>query len=230
MGNKLPLLYEYVPLFLGLPESATCLVHIYQDVITFHQLAYRLFSLRANCKIDHMVAVSWQGLNSALVFQKIYKPTWKALNDTFNHLVGSLESHGEFVQVAWACFQNPQAALDLDAELVPAESWSDKSQNWEDIKAKLLDYLRNMKEYRDNFEDEEKNRKEKAKKSVLAWILASKKTHSLHKKFQDTRICSDTGRWLFKRYSEVSEWMKEDQPPESAIWLHGSRGFGNNIL
>ena len=90
-------------------------------------------------------------------------------------------------------------------------------------------YCNDMNGSRDKFEEKEITRKEGGKKSVLTWIAASKKTESLHKKFQDTRLCPDTGRWLFRRYCEVTDWMKEDQPPESAIWLHGSKGFGNDI-
>ncbi|KAH0491047.1 hypothetical protein TgHK011_002493 [Trichoderma gracile] len=169
IGNKLPLLYEHVRLFAAIPDTTTCLVEIYQDVTTFHQLAYRLFSQRP------------------ALFQKIYKPTWRALVAATDHLLGALGRHQEFIQ--------------------------DTSSL-----------------YRVKSEEAEELRKDKAKKSVLAWISASKKTDSLHKKFQDTRICPDTGRWLFKRYSEVSDWMKEDQPPESAIWLQGTRGFGKTIL
>ena len=90
-------------------------------------------------------------------------------------------------------------------------------------------YRNDMNGHRDKFEEEERIRREDDKKRVMAWISASKKTQSLHKKFQGTRICPDTGRWLFRRYSEVTDWMKEDHPPESAIWLHGSKGFGNDI-
>jgi hypothetical protein len=52
LGYKIPPLYEYVSLFTELPESEGCLVYIYQDVLTFHRLAYKLFSLRAKCEIE----------------------------------------------------------------------------------------------------------------------------------------------------------------------------------
>jgi hypothetical protein len=91
----------------------------------------------------------------------------------------------------------------------------------------LQNYRQDLKRHRLGFEEAERIRKADEKKSVMTWISASKKTQSLHKKFQETRICPDTGRWLFRRYCEITDWMKEDQPPESAIWLHGSKGFGN---
>ncbi|PTB66815.1 hypothetical protein BBK36DRAFT_1198507 [Trichoderma citrinoviride] len=178
IGNKLPLLHEYVRLFIAIPETAASL--------------------------------------------KIYKPTWKALNATTDHLLGALERHQNFIQSSGSRVQNSGAELDLHPDLL--------TQDGERVKADLSDYLHGVKKYREDYEESEEKRKTKAKRGVLAWISASKKTDSLHKKFQDTRICPDTGRWLFKRYSEVSDWMKEDQPPESAIWLQGTRGFGKTIL
>ena len=51
LGSKIPPLDEYLQLFASLPESEGCLVYIYRDVLTFHQLAYKLFSLPSNCEI-----------------------------------------------------------------------------------------------------------------------------------------------------------------------------------
>ncbi|KAL6799958.1 hypothetical protein J3E68DRAFT_448367 [Trichoderma sp. SZMC 28012] len=212
IGEKIPLLYEYVQLFISIPDCKTFLVHIYQDVITFHQCAYKLFSVRS------------------ILFQKIYKSTWKSLNDTFDHIATSLENHGKFIKEKGSSFWNPQATLDVDAELPPLESWQNGNQNWQNIRRMFLEYPQNVKKSWENFEEKQKDEETKTKKKVLAWISASKKMPLLHKKFQDARICPDTGRWLFKRYSEVTDWMTEDPPPNSAIWLQGSRGFGKTIL
>lgn len=116
-----------------------------------------------------------------------------------------------------------------DDDSARLESGLDITQDWGDAKMEFYRYRNDMNRSRDQFEEEEKARKEEEKRSVMAWISASKNTQSLHKKFQDARICPDTGRWLFRRYSEVTDWMKEDQPPESALWLHGSKGFGIDI-
>ncbi|KAL6886288.1 hypothetical protein HDV57DRAFT_383350 [Trichoderma longibrachiatum] len=212
LGNKLPLLYEHVGLFAAIPDTATCLVQIYQDVMTFHQLAYQLLSLRP------------------ALLQKIYKPTWKALVASTDHLLSALGRHEKFLSSSGFPVHDPEAPLYLDAHSSTGNFSPGSVGDEERTKAHLHEYLYTLKRFRGAFEDGEEQRKERAKKSVLLWISASKKTDSLHKKFQDTRICPDTGRWLFKRYSEVSEWMKEDQPPESAIWLQGSRGFGKTIL
>ncbi|KAI1635197.1 hypothetical protein F4809DRAFT_467935 [Biscogniauxia mediterranea] len=212
LGCKIPLLYEYVQLFIRLPESEECLVNIYEDVLKFHQLSYNLFSLRVKL---------WQRLSRA---------TWNALSHTFEHLVNSLESHGRFIQTQGASLRNPQADLDQGDELMWLELGFDVTQDWVGDKTEFYRYHNDMNGRRRKFEEEETNRREDQKKGVITWISASKKTQLLHKKFQDMRNCRDTGRWLFRRYSEVSDWMKEDQPPESTIWLHGSKGFGKTVL
>ncbi|KAK4043437.1 hypothetical protein C8A01DRAFT_43566 [Parachaetomium inaequale] len=194
-------------LFTRLPESEGCLVYVYRDVLTFHRLAYKLFSLPSN------------------LWQKLYRPTWKTLNHTFEHLAASLERHFRFIQAHGSSLRNPQPNLDQGDELTHVESELDVTQDWGDAKMEFYRYRNDMNGSRDQFEEKEKARKEEEKRSVMRWISASNNTQSLHKKFRDARICPDTGRWLFRRYSEVTDWMKEDQPPESALWLHGSKGF-----
>ncbi|KAH7110714.1 hypothetical protein EDB81DRAFT_831516 [Dactylonectria macrodidyma] len=212
LGNKILPLYEYIRLFTGLPESEGCLVYVYRDVLTFHRITYKLFSLQPN------------------LWHKLYRPTWKAFSHTFEHLIDSLDSHGRFIQSHGSSLRNPEPNWDQSGELVHMQSGLDTTQDWSDTKMKFYRYRNDMNGRRDKFEEEERIRKEDEKKSVMTWIPASKKTQLLHKKFQDSRICPNTGRWLFRRYSEVTEWMKEDQPPESAIWLHGSKGFGKTVL
>lgn len=73
------------------------------------------------------------------------------------------------------------------------------------------------------------------KNNAIAWIASSTKIEKLQKDFRDMRICKNTGRWLFRRYRGVSEWLTEEGGDEgslsqSAIWLHGNRGFGEYSL
>lgn len=140
----------------------------------------------------------------------------------------SLKRHGETIKDHGSPFRNSLASLDIDGELIFEESEPRSTQNRDTVSLKLHDYARGAKKRQDDFDEEEELKKEKMKKKVLEWISALKETESLHKRFQDTKICPDSGRWLFKRYSEITEWMEEDLPPESAIWLHGSRGYGKN--
>ncbi|RMZ91157.1 hypothetical protein DV736_g1623, partial [Chaetothyriales sp. CBS 134916] len=164
------------------------------------------------------------------MWQKLYVPTWKAFNHTFEHLANSLERHGRFIRAHGSSSLDLQANLEQGDEFVREESQLNIRQDWGDTKEEFYRYCNDINNSRNQFEENERSRKEDDKKNVITWISASKKTQSIHKKSQDTRICPDTGRWLFRRYSEVTDWMKEDQPPEPAIWLHGSKGFGKTVL
>ncbi|KAH8802967.1 hypothetical protein F5884DRAFT_803827 [Xylogone sp. PMI_703] len=212
LGNNIPPFYEYIRLFIRLPESERCLVYAYQDIITFHRLACRLFSLRSS------------------VWLKLHKPTWKALSHTFKHLEESLGRHKRFIEVHGLCLRNPQANLNQGNQDVPIEPESNLTQDWHGMLMEFYRYRNDLSGFKEDFEEEQRIRIQNEKKDVITWISASKKTQSIHTKLQDMRICPDTGRWLFRRYSEVRDWMKEDQPPESTIWLHGSRGFGKTVL
>ena len=50
LGSEMPRLYEYTRLFAALPESVYSLVLVYEDVLTYHRLAYRLYSVRSSCE------------------------------------------------------------------------------------------------------------------------------------------------------------------------------------
>ncbi|KAL7924427.1 hypothetical protein ACQKWADRAFT_268946 [Trichoderma austrokoningii] len=212
LGEKLLPLDEYTPFFVGAKESELCLLNIYRDVSTFHHNLYKLFSLRSG------------------LCQKLYKPTWKALRDTTKYLVDSLEWHAKAIKNYGSPLRNSVPSLTIDGELIFEESQPHITQDWGILSLKLQEYDCSVINHQRNFEEQEKEKKEKMKAKVLEWILASKETDSLHRKFQDTKKCPDSGRWLFKRYSEVTDWMKEDLPPESAIWLYGSRGYGLLLL
>jgi hypothetical protein len=154
------------------------------------------------------------------------------LSDTIKHLVESLGKHAQIVANHGAPFRNPLASLDINGESILGASDPHTTQNWDAVGSQLQRYDSEADRQRKDFEEKAKSKREEMKAKVLEWISASKGTKSLHEKFQDTRkeYCPDSGRWLFKRYSEVTDWMKEDLPPESAIWLHGSRGYGRNYI
>jgi len=140
-----------------------------------------------------------------------------------------MERHCQFIQTHGGPVRNPQASLDQGDEATALEPDLGLGTHLEDhdgANAELTRYFSDIHRRRANFEEADRVRKRTQKTAVLAWISASKKTQSLHKEFQDTRICPETGRWLFRRYREVTDWMKDDPPEESAIWLHARRGFG----
>ncbi|VUC29298.1 unnamed protein product [Clonostachys rosea] len=213
IGVHFPQLSKYERLFHTFPGSTECLVNIYDDVQRFHTLAYKLFSLRTK------------------LWQRLHKSIWKDLNHTFKKLARSLDKHGEFIEKYGASlivhnpgFGNNHYHINnqLDAAYPP---------NWDCIDDVFSRYRYDAKTFWRDFEESETERKRKQRAAIKSWISSSNKVEEMHKRFQNIRsICPKSGRWLFRSYGEVSDWMKEDEPPESAVWLHGSKGFGKTIL
>jgi hypothetical protein len=151
------------------------------------------------------------------------------LSDTTKFLVESLQKHGQIIERHGSPLRNPPAGLNNDGEITLEESQPPHiTQDWGFVSLKLQEYDSEVAKRQKDFDEEQTSKRKGMKARVLEWISASKETDSLHRKFQDTKKCPDSGRWLFRRYSEVTDWMKEDLPPESAIWLHGSLGYGKN--
>jgi hypothetical protein len=76
------------------------------------------------------------------------------------------------------------------------------------------------------FETEESNHKHEQRHEVITWISASGKMARLQQTFRKMAICPKSGRWLFRKYSAVKDWMEEEDPPDSALWLHEKVGYG----
>ncbi|KAF5570892.1 early growth response 1-B [Fusarium phyllophilum] len=102
-------------------------------------------------------------------------------------------------------------------------------QNYDALQAAFQQYSYGLKSEWKNFETDEKDRRRKRKYEVAEWITSSRKMPRLQNEFREMAICPKSGRWLFRNYSDVSEWMGEEDPPHSAIWLHGNVGYVDEL-
>ncbi|KAF5687056.1 early growth response 1-B [Fusarium circinatum] len=91
-------------------------------------------------------------------------------------------------------------------------------------------YWFDVERYWDHFEMEEIARKLRRKQQIMEWITPTADMPKLQIEFRDMAICHKSGRWLFRNYSAISEWMGEEDPPHSGIWLHGNVGYGKTVL
>jgi hypothetical protein len=107
---------------------------------------------------------------------------------------------------------------------------SNAGAEYSDIHAAFQRYFHGAKSDWTEFENEENDRKRKQKNSVITWISASGKMQRLQEKFRSMAICPNSGRWLSRNYSAIAEWMGEEEPPDSAIWLHGNFGYGGCLV
>ncbi|EGU88679.1 hypothetical protein FOXB_00804 [Fusarium oxysporum f. sp. conglutinans Fo5176] len=104
------------------------------------------------------------------------------------------------------------------------------TQDYDALHAAFQQYSYGLNSDWENFKAEEKARRLGRKYEVTEWITSSPKMPRLQNEFRDMVICPKSGRWLFRNYSDISEWMGEEDPPHSTIWLHGNVGYGKTVL
>ncbi|KAG4260309.1 hypothetical protein FPRO03_02132 [Fusarium proliferatum] len=100
------------------------------------------------------------------------------------------------------------------------------TQDYGALHAAFQQYSYGLKSAWKNFETDEIARRRERKYEVSEWITSSRKMQRLQNEFREMVICPKSGRWLFRNYSDISEWMGEEDPPHSAIWLHANVGYG----
>ncbi|KAJ4313266.1 hypothetical protein N0V84_009494 [Fusarium piperis] len=214
LGVSLIRVSEYTNFFLKVPAAQEYLVNIYKDVLHFHSLAYKLF-------------FTFGGK----LWQKLHKPIWKDLKTTFNYIAESLKLHASKIHEHGKSFRDPDSRRERVDSGIDLSQPVDSNQVLRD----MSHYYVALSKLRSDFEEREEKRKREMKNNAIAWIASSTKIEKLQKDFRDMRICKTAGRWLFRRYRGVSEWLTEEGGNEgslsqSAIWLHGNRGFGKTIL
>ncbi|KAF4502768.1 Early growth response 1-B [Fusarium agapanthi] len=99
--------------------------------------------------------------------------------------------------------------------------------DYDALHADFQQYSYGLKSDWKNFETDEKGLRRERKYEVTEWITSSRKMPRLQNEFREMAIDPKSGRWLFRKYSDISEWIEEEDPPHSAIWLHGNVGYGN---
>ncbi|KAK1490969.1 hypothetical protein CTAM01_10462 [Colletotrichum tamarilloi] len=141
----------------------------------------------------------------------------------------SLRLHAEFIQTHGAPLQDRHAFRSVDSGFAAPQN-SILFDN-DDFRRKSHQYMLDYASLRQKFRKDEAHRKQKQKQKVLKWIAAPMKTQELHKSFVKKREpYPETGRWLYTRYDAVSNWMREDIPQDSALWVYGKKGMGKSIL
>ncbi|KAF4343739.1 early growth response 1-B [Fusarium beomiforme] len=141
------------------------------------------------------------------VWQRLQKPLWDDSSLLFSRISDSLCLHAKFIK-----------------------EQSIYIKDYATIHAAFQQYSYAVKQDWKIFEAQEEIRKYKKKHDVLLWISSSGKMQRLQNMFRNMVICPRSGRWIFRNYGAISEWMGEKEPPDSAIWLHGNSGYGKTVL
>ncbi|KAH0436031.1 hypothetical protein CcaCcLH18_04564 [Colletotrichum camelliae] len=194
---------EYFHVFRESQDDIKCLLYTYEDVLKFHSAAYRLLSLRSQ------------------LWTKLHRATWKDLEPTFDHLSSTLKLHAKYIDDHGSFLRRMDSGFDD-----PVRINTNRSR-----KTEFLFYEGGYQDLQRGFSKDEKDRKIKQKEKIQGWIAATTKLEMLHSRFREDRsVCPENGKWLWRQHDEVSNWMREDIPEESTIWVHGTRGLGKTIL
>ena len=157
------------------------------------------------------------------MWQQLHKSVWKDLGHTFDQVFSSLQRHTGFIEKHAGASQSTTASsassttmLSIGSQCEPNAPATD--QSW-------ARYRIGVKEDWARFETAEGARKAKQRSKVRSRIPSTSKMSDMHSDFR-RRNCENTGRWLFRSHAEVGDWMSEDEISNSALWLHGGKGFG----
>ncbi|KAG5658069.1 hypothetical protein KAF25_007020 [Fusarium avenaceum] len=184
--------------------------------LTQHEQLFRDYPDTVKCLVNivediqrfHLLAYKLFSLTPQL-WQRLQKPVWEDSSSMFKRISDSLNNTAEFIK---------------------KHSIYSQGVDYGETHAAFVRYFHGAKSDWAEFEKEESGRKRGQKNSVITWISASGKMQRLQKDFRKMVKCPNSGRWLFRNYSAIAEWMDEDEPPDSAIWLHGNFGFGKTVL
>ncbi|EQB56029.1 hypothetical protein CGLO_03979 [Colletotrichum gloeosporioides Cg-14] len=194
---------DYTPVFRESQDDIKCLVHTYEDVLKFHSAAYRLFSLRSQ------------------LWTKLHRATWKDLEPTFDHLCSTLKLHAKYIDDHGSFLRRMDSGFDD-----PGRTDTNRSR-----KTEFQFYEAGYQDLQRGFKRDERDRKITQKDKIKDWIATELDLKKLHERFREDRsVCPENGKWLWRQHDEVSNWMREDIPEESTIWVHGTRGLGKTIL
>lgn len=166
-----------------------------------------------------------------IVWQQVHRAVWKDLKSTFKQLDKSLDLHAQFIKAhaSRGRVPVPFSSTSSQTAVSTVSSPGIRPGNTTSVAEDLARYRVEVKEEWEDFRESEVQRKREQKERIKGWIQATNKMSDLHKEFLEKRH-GNTGRWLFRQYGEVSNWITEEEPHNSAIWLQANKGFGQYSL
>lgn len=97
-----------------------------------------------------------------------------------------------------------------------------------ELQRHIQQYEQDRVELLSRAKEEERKRKEDQRIGVLKWMSTPGVPQSeYHGKFREAREeCPGTGLWILSE-DKIFNWMNEETPPHSLLWLNGKKGAGN---
>ncbi|KAK4210761.1 hypothetical protein QBC37DRAFT_321557 [Rhypophila decipiens] len=150
-----------------------------------------------------------------------------------DHVMRSQDDH-EFVRMQFSLNNRNQELL-LQSSRDITRHLNDQTiranDNHQELQHHIDQYQRDRVEMLNKAKEDERRRKEDKRHEVLTWMSTPGVPQSeYHAKFKETRAeFPDTGLWILFE-EKIFNWMIEEVPTHSMLWLNGKKGAGKTIL
>jgi len=236
-GKRIPQLGSYRDFIKDRPAMAKSIAFMYHDLLQFYKQIIKLLLSR-----------SWK---------KTFVFDWRDYEKSFESLLKSFDEHGKILQRLSDEWQRQRTAENLAGLAEVSEDTRRRANDSVIRQNRLLgstnDTNRRLQDHADQFtkfveeamrqyemnriemfrlaERDEERRKEEQKTTILTWLKTPGECQSsYHDMFVEVRNkFPETHNWLQKE-NKIFNWMNEEIPTHSVMWLNGKKGAGKTIL
>lgn len=208
----MPLLAQYKFLFEDNPHMQAVLVHIYEDILSFHTRALCFFSGKGMYYLLTSSYPRWRSADLPQVWRQIFRSLWKNFESRFRSILQALSRHRELIAEQAGLLHHQQYRHDMQAMLRHIQQYQhDREKSIENDQAR---------------EEADAQRK---RREVLQWFSAAETIRFDQENYSATRRqYSGTGDWILEN-EKVKNWIEEDTPISSILWMSGKPGAGMSV-
>ncbi|KAM7199945.1 hypothetical protein V8F33_004119 [Rhypophila sp. PSN 637] len=217
-GQRIPAISVCSDLIREKPNMMKCIAFMYHDLLKFYQTLVRFLTGRG--------------------WKKRFQANWKDYEHSFEALLKSFDAHAKVLKNlldAWQRQASKDTSRRLDDHIMRTQDNHSQNMrandNHHELQHHIDQYQRDRVELLNKAKEDERRRKEDKRHEVLTWISTPGVPQSeYHAKFKETRAeFPDTGSWILFE-EKMFNWMNEEVPTHSMLWLNGKKGAGKTIL
>ncbi|KAK0644073.1 hypothetical protein B0T16DRAFT_494972 [Cercophora newfieldiana] len=236
-GKRIPRLESYADFIKDRPAMAKSIAFMYHDLLQFYKQIIKLLLSR-----------SWK---------KTFVFDWRDYGESFESLLSSFDEHGSVLKRLSDEWRKQRTAESLTSLAQTSEETRRRANDSvlrqnrllnssNELNARLSNHAdqftrfcqETMRQYEQTriemfrlAEREEEKRKEEQKATILTWLKTPGECQSsYHEMFLEVRNkFPETAVWILEE-NKMFNWMNEEIPTHSVMWLNGKKGAGKTIL
>ena len=138
----------------------------------------------------------------------MFRSVWADYKIRFGQTLKNFERHAELIQSQFILLQSRQQSID---------------------RSRIIDGINklqsNLDQVQQSLKVQEDNRRTDQVRCIREW-LAGSAASIYHEAAERARVdFGKTGSWIINS-PEISQWLNDDLPPRSTVWMHGIPGAG----